>query len=90
MKTFLVILATAAISIFVTRQYAIQETEAVWQGKGLDIAQNSFEYGCYTENKFICSQARNDIERSNCYEQALKACPIWASQFRDWIERKGQ
>ena len=53
-----------------------------------NMAQNAYESGCYHEAENLCSDIEDVGFRGECYEDALKKCPVAAVKFKEWVSKK--
>lgn len=53
----------------------------------MDLAESSFEYGCYTEANSECGLMTDTLMRGFCWDGAFTNCPRWAKRFRKHLER---
>ena len=81
----LLILGASLISAGIAGVYQAKLDKEEFQKRGLTLGQYSFEYGCYAENRALCSPLQDDFQRQACYEAGLAACPKFSLQFRDFL-----
>lgn len=61
-----------------------------FHSRSLKVAEFSYSSGCFFEARYSCVNVRDEIDRGNCYMQAVKGCPEFGERFRQGMEEMGR